>query len=127
MYKEIIISIIIIIFIISIDFITQNYTKKTIKKIDEIANSLKQSLLEKNKEEIEKKLEEIDDKIKKTHNNLAYYIEHDELEKIETNFIEAKIYAKTEDYNLSISKLERMIFILDHIADKYSFSLENIF
>ena len=80
--------------------------------------------------EIEKaseKIKELEEKINKSHTKLAYYIEHDELEKVETNFTEGKSLVKTGNYDVAQGDFEKMIFVLDHIADKYSFSLENIF
>ena len=127
MYKELIISIVIIIIIIIADNVTQNYTKKTVQDICSNAETLKKSLQEKDDKKIEESLSELEEKLNKTHDNLEYYIEHDEIENVETNFIECKSLAKSGNYDLSISKLEKIAFILDHIADKYSFSLENIF
>lgn len=127
MYKEIIISIIMVALILIGDFLTQNYTKKTVNNLCDIAEELKQSL-ENMEEDISKKyLDEFEEKIDRTHDKLAYYIEHDELEKVETNFTECRSLANSGNYDLAISQLEKTVFVLEHIADKYSFNLENIF
>ena len=127
MYKELIISIIIIALILVGDFITQNYTKKTVDDLCGVAQELKQSLENKDEDISKKNLDEFEYKLDKAHEKLAYYIEHDELEKVETNFTECKSFVNSANYDLAIDKLDKTEFILEHIKDKYSFSLENIF
>ena len=63
----------------------------------------------------------------KKHDTLAYFIEHNELEKVETDFVAGKSYIESEQYVDALSELDKVVFILDHINEKYSFNLENIF
>lgn len=127
MYKEMIISIILVILIFIGDFITQNYTKKNISYLTNELENLKQSLVNNIPEKVEDEVENIDKKWEEVHDKLAYYIEHDELEKVETDFTACKSFTKTGNYDLAISELEKTIFVLEHITDKYSFNLQNIF
>lgn len=127
MYKELAICIILIIFIFVGDRITQNYTQKSIETLTNELDQLQQNLANQEAEEAQKKVEEINDKWEKMHNKLAYYIEHDELEKVETYFTACKSFIQTQNYDLAISELKKTTFVLDHITDKYSFNLENIF
>lgn len=127
MYKELAISIILIILILIGDFITQNYTKKCVETLTNELETLKQNLSKQESEEAIKKAEEISKKWEEMHNKLAYYIEHDELEKVETDFTACKSFTQTENYDLAINEIEKTIFVLDHITDKYSFNLVNIF
>ena len=127
MYKEITISLLIIILILIGDFVTQRYTEKSVSDLSQNFEILKVNLERQDIQEALKNIEEIANKLDKYHKVLVYYIEHDELEKIETRFIASKSFVRTEDYNLAISELEKNIFILEHITDKYSFNLENIF
>ena len=85
MHKEIIITVIIVILIIVLNVITQDYTQDTAE--------IMQSKLEEIKVDLEagKEIKDIEEKLKKTieewnnrKNILAYYLEHDEIEKIET-------------------------------------------
>ena len=129
MYKELIVSIVILIAIFTGDYITQNYTDKTVSETIEGLKALKDNMavseitsdekLEKGNEVYEKWLEK--------HEILAYFIEHDELEKVETEFVACKSFIASEQYELADAELEKTMFILEHINDKYSFSLENIF
>ena len=127
MHKELIICVILVILIIIGDVVTQNYTKKTVNYITEKLESLKQSLQEDSKENANEEISKIDEKWQEVHDKLAYYIEHDELEKVETDFTACKSLVSTGDYGQAISELEKMAFVLEHITDKYSFNLVNIF
>ena len=127
MYKEMIISVILVILIFIGDFITQKYTKDTVSSLIDEFGKLKQSLINASKEDSEIEVNEIERKWDKAHDKLAYYIEHDELEKVETNLTSCKSLAETENYDLAISELEKTVFVLNHITDKYAFNLENIF
>ena len=127
MQKELIVCAILVILIIIGDIVTQNYTKKTVYYITEKLEILKQSLQEDSKENVDKEINKIDKKWQEVHDKLAYYIEHDELEKVDTDFTACKSLVSTGDYGQAISELEKMAFVLKHITDKYSFNLVNIF
>ena len=129
MYKEVIISLIIIISIFGLDFITQKYTDNTanraVKDLTEIKNIIKQSEVD-NNSAISLSNEKYD-KWMKYHKTLAFYIEHNELEKVETNFVTAKSYIESEQYEDAISELDKTVYILQHIHEKYSMDWKNIF
>ena len=127
MQKELVICVILVILIIIGDIVTQNYTKNTVNYITGELESLKQSLFEKDDDKADKEISKIDNKWKEVYDKLAYYIEHDELEKVESNFNACKSLAKTREYEQSISELEKTVYVLEHITDKYSFNLVNIF
>ncbi len=127
MHKELIICIVLVILIIIGDIITQNYTKNTVNYLTGELENLGKNLSAKDDNKAYEKISEIDNKWKKAHDKLAYYIEHDELEKVETNFTACKSLAKNGEYEQAISELEKTVYVLDHITDKYSFNLVNIF
>ena len=129
MYKEIIISIIIIVILVSFDFVLQKYTNDSIEEISgeisKLENDIRENRLD--AKQIEQQTEQVYEKWMGYHEKLVYYIEHDELEKVETNFIAGKSFIKSKKYSDAISELEKTSFVLEHIKDKYSFNLENIF
>ena len=127
MIKELTISITIIITIFILDLYTQNYTKTTISKTTQKLSELQQEISKNNFEQIEEKLNDTEKEWKEVHNNLAYYIEHDELEKVDTALVTMKSYIDSQDYTSASSELQKSIFVLEHIQKKNSFSLENIF
>ena len=126
MYKETIIIIIIIILIILGDIITQKYTEKTVSEISIGLYELK-DYISQNKEAKYKKIENIEEKWDKKSETLAYYIEHDELEKVNTEIAKIKADIETNNEKIAIENLERCIFVLEHIKDKNLIKIVNIF
>lgn len=127
MYKETIICIIIIVVIITLDFFTQNYTTKTAGDITENLTELKEDIESNDTNSTQKKLKQLDEKWDEKHDKLAYYIEHDEIEKIDTAFIKVKSFVENDDIPSAVAELETSKFVLEHIEKKYKFNLQNIF
>ncbi|MCI8444739.1 MAG: DUF4363 family protein [Clostridia bacterium] len=132
MGKEIIICMVIVIVIIVGNIVTQNYTVKSVEKLSQQLEELKVDLKEvREKQEVSKqtkeKMERVQENWKERHNKLAYFIEHDELEKVEDNLTGIKSFIETQEYAEAISQLDKGVFILKHIEEKYDFNLENIF
>lgn len=131
MIKELIISIIIIISIFIGNMYTQNYTKESIEETSSNLEELRGELI-KDEELIEinnvkQKINEIHNKWDKRYENLAYYTEHDELEKVETELTGLRGYIDKEEYSEAIAEIDKSIYILEHIKDKNAFNLRNIF
>lgn len=129
MLKEFLICIIIITGIVVGNLITQNYSVRSIEDINNQLRELKGTMQneETNEEEIHSKVEKIDKQWNDKFSKLAYYIEHDELEKFAKNLEGIKIYTELEDYENAMKEINEGIFILEHIEYKYSFNLQNIF
>ncbi len=126
MVKELVISIIIVISIVSVDFITQNYTNDSIAQTSAMLNNLKDQV-NKEQDNLQDNIEQISSTWEDKTHKLAYFIEHDELEKVETNLTNIKSFIKVGDTNMIIKSIEEAEFLLDHIKDKNALSLENIF
>ena len=127
MYKEVIICIVVIITILTINWLLQNYTKNSVTELNDNLEELKQDLKEKDNEKTESKMKEINDKWSKQYGILAVFIEHDELEKVELDLITLDGYIEIDDYCKGINEVNKSIFSLKHIAEKYDFSLVNVF
>ena len=131
MWKEAIICSIIIITILIGNQVTQSYSVETVEEITIKLEELKQEMNKEqeniNHEKINEKIEDIFNKWNERHDKLAYYIEHDELEKVETNLTSLKSYIKTNPYAEAVCELDKTVFILKHIEDKYVFNLQNVF
>lgn len=127
MYKEVVICIVVIILIVSLDIFTQKYTRSTTSDITQIFADLKSDMLKEDRDKINEKVKILDEKWGQKHDRLAYYIEHDELEKVDTAIVSLKSYVETDDYSSAIAELDEGKFILEHIQKKYAFNLENIF
>ena len=133
MLKETCIIFIIIIFVITLNTIAQKYTDKTFEAIsadlEELGNEFKTEE-EKDKvdgEAMEEKLDIVKEKWEQRYKILAYYIEHDELEKVYTSIVALDGLLNLEEYGNAIAELEKIKYTLEHIKEKYTFTLMNIF
>lgn len=127
MCKEILIIIIVVILILSLDIITNNYTKETVDIMSNKMEILKEYLFEENKEEAEKQIQDIKEEWEKRDRILAYYLEHDELEKVKTQLTSMSAFCETEEYSEVINNTQLTTFILKHIQEKEELNLESIF
>ena len=128
MKKELVISIMIIILIIIGNIITQNYTNNTTIIISNLLDNLKIEVLAKDeKDNLLYRISTIEDQWNKFEEKLAYYIEHDELEKVETQIFTMKGFSEIKKYDEIIPELEKCIFILEHIQEKTKLNVKNIF
>lgn len=129
MYKEIIISLVIIIGIFILNNVTENYTKDSLDIMSQKFIEVREELLEDEhkKESLIKKSEELISNWDGRSQTLAYYIEHDELEKVDTYLVALKSNIESEDYEQAVENLDICVYILEHIDDKEAFLLKNIF
>ena len=134
MKKETIICIIIVIVIVIGNIITQKYTNQSVESLSYDLENLKTKIIgkvEKKDDKTKEELSEDVDKVMKNwesrHDKLAYYIEHNELEKVEDNLTGLNSLVSSEEYADAIKELDKCVFILRHIEEKYAFNLQNIF
>ena len=136
MKKEIIISIIVIAMVIIGNIVTQNNTKKTVAELNEKLANQKNSLIDaiddnKKKDEnylkYKEKSSDIRNRWDEMQELLSFYIEHDELEKVETQLAVINGQMESKLYDESVVEIEKCQFILEHIADKTAFNIKNIF
>lgn len=132
MTKELVISVIIVVVIIAGDIFTTKYTNKSIEIATQSLSEIRKEMEKENEEDINKdklkeQIKEIRDDWNEKHKKLAIYIEHDELEKIETNLASLNGYLDMEEYGDSMAQLEASVYVLEHIKNKTTLSLINIF
>ncbi|MBR3255038.1 MAG: DUF4363 family protein [Clostridia bacterium] len=136
MYKEAAICIITVIAIIVANILTENYTKSSVDESTKQLYQLKEEILlnkenEEGKEKTNEKAKEHIDIIHKQwdekYNVLAFYLEHNELEKIETELTGLRASIETEEYEDAINELDKTVYLLKHIEEKNKMSWKNIF
>ena len=129
MKKEIIITVIIVIAIFVTSFFTQNYTKKSISEINDKLENLKTNIMieSKNNDELTDEINTIYNKWEEKYNKLTFYLEHTELEKVNTELKLIKGFLEVKEENQSIPEIENCLYILEHLKDKQTFNLKNIF
>lgn len=130
MKKEAIITVFILVIIFIGEFITQGFTSKYLGDTKIQLENIKTEILKgqlSTKELIEKTNKIYDDWEWKNENCLSYYLEHDELEKINTKLCSVKGYLESDDKADCMSDLEEAMYIIEHLKEKEAFSLKNIF
>ena len=131
MTKELIISIIIVVLIFGGNAITENYTGESVDETKKSLSDLREEIV-KNEDEIDvniakEKIDKIHEQWDSRYEKLAYYIEHDELEKVKTELTGVRGYIEKEEYSEAVPELDKSVYILEHIKEKTALNLKNIF
>jgi len=128
MVKEIIIIITIIVIVILGDIFTQKYTANSVDlmiiEIDKINSDF---FTDENSEKLEENYEKLFELLENRFRVMAYYIEHDELEKVKTELIVFASNMQTKEYENGIEDLKKAKYILEHIKEREKFNLVNVF
>ena len=127
MYKEIIITVLIVTLIFGLDIITSRYTANAIDELSQNLDVLKTDLDTKSEDNIEEKTNNIFKKWREYYDVLAYYIEHDELEKVETQLTMLRSDQNEKQYEECKKEIDTTKFILKHIENKEKFTLQSVF
>ena len=127
MIKELIIIIIVVALVIGLDIISNNYLKEAVADLSNELNALKVLIQEEKQEKAQKQMKIVKDKWKEKYKVMAYYIEHDELEKVETELTRLSANIDVKEYEHCIEEIEASIFILDHIGQKEKLEIISIF
>lgn len=127
MYKEFIIIMLIITLVLGLDAITNQYTSNSVKKLCDELFFLKGEILNENQGKSQKQMQSIEENWGNIYKVMAYYIEHDELEKVATELTKLAAHIDTEDYQECVSQIDTTVFILEHIQEKEKFDGRSIF
>ncbi len=128
MKKEIIICIVVVIGVIVLNILTGNYTKESVESIKNELYTIKENINSREEENvIYEKIQDLKYCWNNRYETLSYYIEHNELEKVNLYIVGLESGINTKEYNQAIEELDKCVFTLEHIEDKYSFRLNNIF
>ena len=128
--KEIVALIIISVFVIGSDIFISKITKESLEKVNNKINEISEIILndEKyNKEEELKKIEDFEKEWNRLEENLAFFVEHDELEKLDLDVTIMKANMKVDMKKEAFQKMEEIKFVIDHIKTKQKMKLNNIF
>ena len=125
MKKELIICLVIICSIVIGDIWLQNYTSKTLDTISTNLEELKETLND-NKFSKEKVIQ-VNNEWDKKFNILTCFLEHDELENVKTQLVVITAGIDVEDTVYVYEEIDKAVYILEHIKDKNSLKLDNVF
>ena len=128
-YKEIVVCILVVILIISMDLISNNYTKKVFSNLNESLGILRNEMMEENKDKnkINDEMKNVEQKWNEHLNILSCYIEHNELEKVARQITVIKGNADMEEYGQAVPQLDECVYIINHIVDKERLLVRNLF
>ena len=126
MSKEIVITVIILVAIIGLNSFVGKYVDDKLNYVLSELNDLRPLVEEEKYEEANQKINEIDEYWKKSEDIVSFFVEHDELEKVMTEYTSLKTYCKLEQEE-AFEALDKMAFIIKHIEEKDDLKLKNIF
>ena len=129
MKKELIITVIIVITIFVASFFAQNYINISISDMNNNLENLKNSVINESKDssELSDEIDEIYNKWEDRYKILTCYVEHSELEKVNTELKLIKGFIEVEEEKQSVSEIENCLYLLKHLKDKQVLNLKNIF
>ena len=129
MYKEIVVCILVVILIISMDLLSNNYTKKVFFIINDSLENLRNEMLKDNKDtnKINEGINKVEQEWNKKLNFLSCYIEHNELEKVARQLTLIKGNIDVGEYNQAVPQLDDCVYVINHIKDKESLLIRNLF
>ena len=122
--KEYVILFFIIVFVIFIEIITDNITHKSISDINKTIEELELSL---ESEDAGEKVKNLCDSWKNEEDKLAFYMEHDELEKVGVLVDNIKSDIANDSMDEINEKVDEIKFLLEHVKNKQKIELKNIF
>ena len=129
MIKEIVISSLSVIAIVVGNNTTNAYARETMggtsKKIEELRSTIEVEEVDSQKAKTQ--IDEIYNEWEEHENSLAFFVEHDELEKVKQGITEIKGNVEMEEYKEATVKADTTEFIINHIQDKLELKLKNIF
>ncbi len=129
MYKEIVVCILVVILIFSMDLLSNNYTKKVFFSINDSLENLRNEMLKDNKDtnKINEGINKVEQEWNKKLNFLSCYIEHNELEKVARQLTLIKGNIDVGEYNQAVPQLDDCVYVINHIKDKESLIIRNLF
>ena len=124
--KEIIISAIVIGVIVVGNIFVGNFFDSKLNHIIGLLDEISPILEDEDYERAEDKIGEIRGYLDESEAVLSCYIEHDELEKVQSSLVLLESYIKMES-DEAFSEANQMSFVIKHIEEKDDLRIKNIF
>ena len=129
--KEILISIVVVILIISIGAIVQNYLENSsdtlVKELESLKQGLKEERYMANTEQMQKQIEKVIEEWKNIEKTWSMIVVHQELDNIEIALLSVKSTMENNQIGEALKDLDKSIFLVGHIKEKEAFKIKNIF
>lgn len=121
--KETIGIILIIVFVISIEIITEKITNNSLRVISQEITNIEEN----GEEKIEENVNKLSEAWKNEESKLSCYMEHDELEEISKLINSLKFSSKKNDTEKIEENINEIKFKMEHIKNKQKVKIKNIF
>lgn len=121
--KETIGIILIIVFVISIEIITEKITNNSLRVISQEITNIEEN----GEEKIEESVNKLSETWKNEEAKLSCYMEHDELEEISKLINSLKFSSKKNDTEKIEENIDEIKFKMEHIKNKQKVKIKNIF
>ena len=115
MYREIVISVALLVFIFTANFFARNFTEKSIDEVTEKLEALQTEMIT-DGQKAKQEYEELEKIWLEKYEILAYYIEHDELEKVSSELYQLKGSIQTDQIDEGIPTIENCIFSIYNVS-----------
>ena len=125
MSKELVISIVVLLIIIVANVCVSHFIDGKLNYMIDELEKLEICLRDGRNEDAENKISEIDHYFNESEDVLSCYIEHDELEKVKTEFTSLKAYVRFEKDD-AFEALDKIRFIIRHIEEKDDLRMKNV-
>lgn len=121
--KETIGIILIIVFVISIEIITEKITNNSLRVISQEITNIEEN----GEEKIEESVNKLSEAWKNEESKLSCYMEHDELEEISKLINSLNFSSKKNDTEKIEENINEIKFKMEHIKNKQKVKIKNIF
>ncbi len=126
-FKEYVMIVLIIVFVILAEFITSKITCKVVEDINYYINFLEEGI---DNNDIGDKMEKLSSQWRKSEIKLAFFMEHSELEKINADItnLRSNVYNRNNNNYEDIKELiDEIKYRLEYVKNKQKLGLKNIF
>ncbi len=129
MYKEVVITIVIVILVFIGDFFSQRYTKETTEYMNGRLDELRTQILkgEKDNNQVEDMISNIRKEWEEKQDVMEYFLDHKELDEVRTQLNEIGAYAEIDKSDETIPYIDNCKGLLDSIRGKVVFEFKKIF
>lgn len=125
--KEIVIIIIILIIVFFIDHITSKNLGEAVSWMRDGITSIENKMNENKESEAQEEFYELEGKWKQKTEELALFVEHNELEKVSNDIVIIETNFETNEKDKVMENIAELKFVLEHIEEKNQLKLKNIF
>ena len=125
--REYAIIIIILMIVFYIDHITSKNLKEAVNWMRDGIVSIENKIKENSETEAEQEFYDLEERWKEESEQLALFVEHNELEKVSNDIVIIESNFETNETEKVLENIAELKFILEHIEEKNELKWKNIF